>query len=88
MTDTLATAFELNKLNRTLCSEWHNWGVFQVLWDGILEGKVDSEVRGQVITVQTQMQSFNFFFGIQPGVLVLRYTDNLFSTLQHTHAML
>ena len=31
------------------------------------------------------MQSFNFFFGIQLGVLVLRHTDNLSSTLQHTH---
>ena len=34
-----------------------NWAVFQELCHGILEGKVDSEVRGQ-------MQSFNFFFGI------------------------
>ena len=41
-----------------------NWAVFQKLWDKILEGKVDSEIRGQVIGVQTQMQSFNFFFGI------------------------
>ena len=32
-----------------------------------------------------QMQSFNFFSGIQPGVLVLRHTDNLSSTLQHTY---
>ena len=38
-----------------------NWAVFQKLWDKILEGKVDSEIRGQVIGVQTQMQSFNFF---------------------------
>ena len=38
-----------------------NWAVFQELWDGILEGKVDSEIRGQVIGVQKQMQNFNFF---------------------------
>ena len=31
------------------------------------------------------MQSFDFFFGVQLGVLVLRHTDNLSSTLQHTH---
>ena len=47
-----------------LQSSLDNWDVFQGLWDGILEGKVDSEIRGQVIGIQTQMQSFNFFFGI------------------------
>ena len=30
-----------------------NWAVFQELWDGILEVKVDSEILGQVIVVQT-----------------------------------
>ena len=41
---------------------------------------MNSRVRCQVIGVQTQMQSFNFFFGIQLGVLVLRHTDNSSST--------
>ena len=59
-----------------------NWNVFQEICDEILEGRVDPEVRGR--GVQTQMQSFNFFSGIQLGVLVLRHTDNLSSTLQHT----
>ena len=63
-----------------------NWDVFQELWDEILEGSVDPEVGGRVVGVQTQMQSFNFFFGIQLGVLVLRPTDfYLSSTLQYTH---
>ena len=35
---------------------------FQELLDDILEKKVDSEIRGQVIRNQTQKQSFNFFF--------------------------
>ena len=39
-----------------------NLAVFQELRDDILEGNVDSEIRGQVIRVQTQKQSFNFFF--------------------------
>ena len=39
-----------------------NWAVFQELWDGILEGKVDSEIQDQVIRVQTQKQSCNLFF--------------------------
>ena len=37
-----------------------NGAVFQEFWDDILEGKVDSEIGGQVIRVQTQKQSFNF----------------------------
>ena len=39
-----------------------NWAVFDELLDDILEGKVDSEIQGQVMRVQTQKQSFNFFF--------------------------
>ena len=65
-----------------------NWDVFQELWDEILEGRVDPDIRSRVVGLQTQMQSFNFFLGIQLGVLVLRHTDNLSSTLQHTHTHL
>ena len=65
-----------------------NLDVFQEFWNGILEGKVDSEIRGQGVGFQTQMQSFNLFFGMQLGVLVLMYTDNLSTTLQYTHVML
>ena len=50
-------------------------------------GKVDSEIRGQVIRVQTQKQSFNFFLWIQLGV-VLMHTNNLYFTLQCTYVML
>ena len=58
----------------------------QELWDDILgKGKVDSEVRGQAIVVQVHMKSFNFFFGIQLGVLNFMHTDNLSSTIQYTH---
>ena len=39
-----------------------NWAVSQELRDAVLKGRVDSRARSQVIDVQTQMQSFNFFF--------------------------
>ena len=39
-----------------------NWAVFQELWDGILGGKIDSEIQDQVIRFQTQKQSFNLSF--------------------------
>ena len=64
-----------------------NWTVFQDLWDDILEGKVNSGIRGQAIRVQTKSKVSFFFFLIQLGV-VLIITDNLSSTLQYTHVML
>ena len=88
-----------NSSDRALCSNcWtvrgtlfqsilDNWAVFQEMWDDILEGKVDSKNWGQFISVQTQKQSFNFFFWIQLGV-VLMDTDNSSSSLQYTRVML
>ena len=85
---------------RTLCSNrWATRGtlllqnkldnsvLFQELWDGILDRKLDSEIRGQVIGVQMQIQSFDSFSGIQLGVLVLIHTDNLSFTLQYTNVI-
>ena len=66
-----------NSGDRTLCSNrWavrrtmlqnnlDDWVVIQELWGGILEGKVHSGIRGQVLGVQVQIQTFNFLFGIQ-----------------------
>ena len=59
-----------------------NWADFQEIWDEILEEKVDSEIRGQVIGVQKQMQMFNFFLEIWSGHFALMHADNLYSTLQ------
>ena len=59
-----------------------NWAVSQELRDAVLKGRVDSRARSQVIDVQTQMQSFNFFFGMQLRVLVLRHTGNSSFTLR------
>ena len=63
-----------NSGDRALCSNrWtvrgtllqsilDNWAVFQKRWGDILEVKVDSKIRGQVINVQTQKESFFFFW--------------------------
>ena len=83
-----------NAGDRVLCSNcwtfrgtlWQstldNWAVFHKLWDDFLERKVDSEIWGQVIRVQTQKQKFNLFFWIQLGVLLM-HTDNLSSYIRH-----
>ena len=56
-----------------------NRAVSQQLRNTILKGRVDSKPLGQVLGVQ--MESFNFFFGIQLIALVLRLT---YSSLQDT----
>ena len=50
--------------------------VLDMCQNRMLNGRVDSRVRGQVIVVRTQMQSFDVFCGIQLGALVLRDKDN------------
>ena len=68
-----------------------NWAVSQELRDEVLKRRVDSRARSKVIRVQTQIQSFNFFFGVQLGVLVLRYNRQLilyFTIDTHIHAIL
>ena len=68
-----------------------NRAASQELRDAVLKGRVDSRARSQVIDVQTQMQSFNFFFGMQLGVLVLRQNRQLiiyFSIHTHVHVIL
>ena len=80
-----------NSADRTLCSDHcifkrallqstlDTWAVLQELWGGISDGKIESKIQGQVIGVQTQMQSFNIFLEIELGVLVLMHTSNLSS---------
>ena len=54
-----------------------NWAVSQELRDAVLKKRVDSRARSQVIHVQTPMQTFNVFFGMQLGVSVLRQNRHL-----------
>ena len=69
-----------------------NRAVSQELRDAVLKGRVDSRARSQVIyNLKTQMQSFNFFFGIQLGVLALRHNRQLilyFTIHTHVHVIL
>ena len=59
-----------------------NYAVLQALWEESLEFVKDSEMRSRIIGVSTTMKSFNFFFGLVLGELILRHSDNLSRTLQ------
>lgn len=44
-----------------------NYSVLQTLWESILESKLDPEVKSCIISVKTQMETSEFFFGICLG---------------------
>nr|XP_034336066.1 zinc finger MYM-type protein 1-like [Crassostrea gigas] len=59
-----------------------NYSVLQSLWETCYECTKDSEIRSRIIGVKTQMQSFDFLFGVSLGYEILRHTDNLSRTMQ------
>eukprot|EP00117_Sycon_ciliatum_P012838 scpid52838/ scgid13749/ Zinc finger MYM-type protein 1 len=67
---------------KSLQSILDNYLVLQELWDEVLAGSVDPDVRARVIGVKAQMETFNFFFGISLARLVLAHGDNLSVSLQ------
>ena len=42
----------------------------------------DTETKARIISVQTQMNKFNFFFGVKSAILLLQHSDNLSTNLQ------
>ena len=62
-----------------------NYAALQALWDESLEFVKDAEMRSRIIGVSTTMRSFNFFFGVVLGELILRHSDHLSRTLQGSH---
>ena len=60
-----------------------NYTVLQELWDAAPETGLDAEVRSRITGVKAQMESFNYFFGISIGELILKHGDNLSKALQN-----
>ena len=52
------------------------------LWDECLETRLDPDIKGRIIGVQTQMTTFDLLFGLQLSMKILKITDNLSRTLQ------
>ena len=59
-----------------------NWVALQQVWDESLDGNFEPEIKGRIIGVKSQMNTFNYFYGVTILQLVLRHSDNLFKTLQ------
>ena len=67
---------------KSLRSVLDNYSILQQLWDCVLDGAIDPDIRAKVIGVKALMESFDYFFGISIGELVLGHCDNLSATLQ------
>ena len=52
------------------------------LWSQSLETKLDTEVKSRITGLWYQIETFDFYFGVQLGNLVLRHSDNLSKTIQ------
>lgn len=78
---------------RTLCPTWwtvrgnsigsilENYEVLNQLWEECLETRLDPDVKGRLIGIQTQMSQL--LFGLKLCERILKITDNLSKTLQH-----
>ena len=60
-----------------------NYSALLALWNECLrQGKLQTDVCGRIIGCKAQMTDFDFFFGLNLGILLYRHTDNLSKTLQ------
>ena len=62
-----------------------NYDDLKRLWQECLETRLQPDIKGRIIGVQTQMSNFNTLFGLHMSKKILKITDNLSRTLQkHT----
>ena len=52
------------------------------LWGWVQDNVSDSYMKARIIGVQTKMQTFSLFYGLQLAIVVLSHSDNLSSSLQ------
>ena len=52
------------------------------LWGWAQDNVSDSDMKAGIIAVQTKMQTFSFFYGLQLANVALSHSDNLTSSLQ------
>ena len=59
-----------------------NYTVLLSTWEEAIDAARDTESKARIHGVSSQMNTFNFLFGIFLAEIVLRHTDNLSKTLQ------
>ena len=70
--------------NQTFNSILQNYNALLQVWETILGNTPDSETRACVNGIDSQMKTFDFYFGACLIKNILSHTDNLSKTLQHS----
>ena len=61
------------------------WNVLQELWDECLETKLEPDIKGRIIGVKHQMGTFDYFYDVYLGEMLLKHIDNLSCAIQTSH---
>lgn len=59
-----------------------NYEVLRQTWMESLQAVKDTEMKSRIIGVSTHMETFQYFYGVTLGEIILWHTDNLSRTLQ------
>ena len=67
----------------SMASVLSNYTVLQAMWEDAADIIRDTDTKARIRGVAAQMETFDFFFGLVLGEVLLRHTDNLSRTLQN-----
>ena len=82
---------------RTLCpTRWtihdsslqnviNNLNVLRELWDECLKTKLEPDVKRCIVRVKHQVVTFDYFYGVNLGGMLLKHSHNLSRTIQTLH---
>ena len=59
-----------------------NYVILNQLWEECLKTRLDPDIKGRIIGVQTQMSQYKLLYGLKLCERILKITDNLSKTLQ------
>ena len=60
-----------------------NYESFSHLWDLCLdESGLTDDIKGRIVGCKSKMESFDYYFGLKVGKMLLSHTDKLSQTLQ------
>ena len=66
----------------SLKSVLNNYEALTETWNESLAVVNDTEMKARILEVLAQMKTFDYFFGVLPGEVILSHSDNLSRTLQ------
>ena len=69
----------------SIASILDNHSALMQLWEESIEERLEPDVKGRIIGVQTQMRQYNMLLGLKLCERVLKVTDNL--SMQDSAAM-